>query len=514
MRILFTLLAISFVVVSVAQPTSNISVSTDSVGVNTLNNTAIKGKTYELPTSVYEFYLDTTSNHLTFLLREKPEYNNTYKRKGFLGVLNTKTDSLLWLKPFDFKKTTIIQHQNYLLEHSDFGCNRIATETGEKTWIGKTEIRKILPEFEIGIGIRVDDNNRYRYHLEGIDLKLKTKLWSREIICKDDWDKTQLWDNNTLIIKNACEIIVVDIKTGAGWNAEIKTIKAPSAGAIAGVAAAGILTGVLTGVAVVPNTNEITGINSNVLIHKNYLYLAHGDSLTCWNKTGEVMWRFGFPKKQCSKSNLFIQNNQLCMINRGYAYSQNVKVSHGRPFIAAFDVNTGKQHYLETPITESNPINDFENTSDTITLVTYEQAVKFSVQNGVKIIESKKEPSYKGYYRYLVAEPIYQLNSGNIYQPISQPDELLISCSDDRLVKTDWQGKMMSAHPIANCYKLTHAFATYKLIANQTTTLVIDHTGKHVATLQLGLYAQLNGTVLWQQVKNKFIMVDIAAFMQ
>lgn len=94
--------------------------------------------------------------------------------------------------------------------------------------------------------------------------------------------------------------------------------------------------------------NLVRDVVSYVLADSLNNYLASKQNVVKLNKNGEIIWRQSLPSDLTSKSLIFKYEDNLVMVNKGFAYMGYRQLDFGTPFIASFDLNTGEKKYLET----------------------------------------------------------------------------------------------------------------------------------------------------------------------
>lgn len=139
----------------------------------------------------------------------------------------------------------------------------------------------------------------------------------------------------------------ININNGKGWDYNTITGKKDYSGTVA-ANAVGVAAGLLTGTFIMSTGhNLVRDVVSNSLVDSSYIYFASKEQLSKIDKqTGEIAWKYPFPNDLASKSSLFMNEDIVFMINKGYAFMGYRQLDFGKPFIAAFDRETGKQKYL------------------------------------------------------------------------------------------------------------------------------------------------------------------------
>ena len=192
--------------------------------------------------------------------------------------------------------------------------------------------------------------------------------------------------NDSLLLIAVDGIQALNLKNGAEWAYQTATVK-KHIGKMIGVNLLGIVVGAFTGVYTYQSQPDVVfDLISNMLIDPaGNVVLASHDQITKVSPRGNIVWSQPLPQKMTSKSSLFLVGSTIHMINRGYAMYNGELARVGDPYIAAFDLNDGNQRYL-TPIPEKDKsIRSYQVVGDQLFLVTDDQVMTYSLQEGTRI---------------------------------------------------------------------------------------------------------------------------------
>lgn len=98
----------------------------------------------------------------------------------------------------------------------------------------------------------------------------------------------------------------------------------------------------------------LTGTHSNILPEADRLYVADAYNVYCFDRSLRTVWQTALPEATGSKSAIRFDGGRLCLINYGLAFQKGTTVTYGRPFMAAYDKETGRQLSLAIPVMEEN----------------------------------------------------------------------------------------------------------------------------------------------------------------
>lgn len=93
----------------------------------------------------------------------------------------------------------------------------------------------------------------------------------------------------------------------------------------------------------------LTGTHSNWLERGDSLIIADAKGLTCFDQNLNTIWHAAFPEGVGAKSELTVDGNRLLLINYGVAFQNGILARCGKPFVATYDIKTGKEQMLTMP---------------------------------------------------------------------------------------------------------------------------------------------------------------------
>lgn len=90
----------------------------------------------------------------------------------------------------------------------------------------------------------------------------------------------------------------------------------------------------------------LRGIKSNIVFNDGKIYLADAEDIYCFDDNLNVLWFSQLPKNNTSAMRLNLDDNKITLLSCGYAYSEGIKYSTGKPFVAQYEASTGRQFFL------------------------------------------------------------------------------------------------------------------------------------------------------------------------
>ncbi len=484
------------------------------LGKNLLTNSEIKGIKYIFPDRIHETFLDTTSGYLTVQLRGLRK-EKWLDNKGKILQYDLNNKKLLWSKKIAYQASSLQQFSNTMIYTDANKGYCLNINTGDKLWEVKNNIYYVDPIENIGIGYKFESSIGHSNELEGIDLKSGNVIWKKELNREYGWNEV-FYINDTTMIVVAAGLHSININSGKGWDYNTITGKKNYTGtAIAN--AVGVAAGLLTGTFIISTGhNLVRDLVSNVLLDSSYIYMASKEQLAKIDKqTGEIIWKNPFSKDLASKSSIFMNDSLIFMINKGFAFMGYRQLDFGKPFIAAYDKETGNQKYLSLINMKEDPILGFQLLNNEIYLVFKNKMAKYSKETGDLIIEKDFPNENFGELKNFIGNQVYVINDNNnnnnnlVSLPQSDTTKVFVLTNQSKTLSIDNQLNVNNiiAYEDLSIYNLRTK--DLRFFAKENKTLIIDSEGKRVAELETSSNAFLVGETLYDSKKDSFLAIDL-----
>ena len=335
------------------------------IGVTT-EGRELTARGFEFNGRVRDYKMDTTGTIFMVKIGYLTKNEQSYKNKGELVVFDFQEGRELWRRKVNYMNDQFaLLPEGILFNSKGIKSSLLDLQTGTPKWN-----KKILPYI-----LDREDNKLWAYKngvskkLECYDTNTGELLWTREVPHTYGWNYHGLVDDSTrLIVSDGLHL--VNVNNGTGESYPMNTGTTNYTGAVA-LGALGILTGALTGYAGIPTGgNTVVELTSNVLRDDSLFYFANRTQLLCLDDGLKMKWGYPLSEDLTSRSRLFDYGDRLYMINYGSGYRANLRdlssvyekkmmeVNIGRPFIACFDKNTGKNIYLNQLTKKKDRIED------------------------------------------------------------------------------------------------------------------------------------------------------------
>ncbi|MCL2246532.1 MAG: PQQ-binding-like beta-propeller repeat protein [Lentimicrobiaceae bacterium] len=498
-------------------------------GKNHINNSDIEGIECTFQERIYDWFVDTTNHFLTLQLKKGNVDINARKGKGRILQYDLKNKKILWTKPVDYEIHELLKFDNLLIFNEYNDAYGLDAHTGEYLWKVMNFIYIAHPKYNVGVAYRFNEvDGIYTNEFLGFNLWKGIPIWSRTISREYGWNDYSYLNDSTLLV-TASGLHAININTGKGWDYNTLTGKnkyAPQydagkiAGAVVGAVVAGIIGGLL-GYTVIPVVNYnalltaehiIRDVSSNTLIDNDFIYFASAEQLVMLDKTnGNIIWEHTFKEDKASNSYLFIKDNVLYMINKGFAWQGRDQISYGATFIAAYDKKTGMELYHLVLKNEHGFIVDFKLIDNELYLLFQHVIGKYDIEDGTVIVEKKFPKKEFGKLLNFVDNNVFISNQSEYLLRIDQYDlaDLHVYSTLNEIISLDSEA---NATNITGCnYSWVHYldYKDYKFISNEATTLILNKDGKEIANLKVSSRAFIFDDILYDKRDNSFIAIDL-----
>lgn len=463
----------------------NISYGDRVVGKNHLVNKDIVAKEALFPERIHDFYYDSVSNCLTVQLRGTSKNGKWLNNKGHIALYDLTQNKIKWSKKISYQQSGIEQHNNLIIQTIQNKSYCLDFETGNNKWEIKNSIYYVDPYQNIGIGYRNDSFSGASNTVEGIDLQSGAVVWQRQINREYGWNDILHLNDSTIIIV-ASGLHLINVRNGTGWDYHTITGQKDYTANVA-TNVAGVALGVLTGTFVTTTGHDlIREVVSNVWLDSASVYIASREKLTRLNHRGDIIWTTPLDKSLMSKSSIFVSDSTLFMVNRGYAFMGYRQLNYGSPFFATFDINTGKQRFLNIISKKKDPISYYRTDKDVLLVVFKNRILKYSMSDGALINERLFDVETSGELKFFIGNDVYQLSDSTFHSITSSGSKsYFVYTEKGYILEVDNNFEVLNQIYPNSYYVYYFKTENFKFLDMGEVTAVIDNENNQVATLDI-----------------------------
>lgn len=315
-----------------------------------LDGTELKAACYTFPERIQTFSVDSSLDSLYLHLRETTKNGKYLKNRGEIALYHITDREFVWKVLVDYSKTYVNGTKDGILFTTSNRVSFIDKKTGNILWE-----QMLFPVYkDESLNLLLGYKNAVSQKLRAVRLTDGMELWQTKVAHEYGWNQVYSLDGAKRLVV-ADDICEFDLLTGSSKVYEAKTgIKDVKSMVLQGLMA--VATGVATGVAsggtfgysyVPMSSNVISGLVSNVCMQDSCYYVADRNNMMCLDQHLQPVWEYEFPDKTASSSVLFMQDDNIYMLNYGFGWKDGMrKVKSGRPFIAGFDRRSGQQLFF------------------------------------------------------------------------------------------------------------------------------------------------------------------------
>lgn len=388
---------------------------------------------------------------------------------GYLYALNTHDLKMAWEKPLNLSMSRLfaVASQGVLLsttlKSSGKSLLTLADKhTGESIWTQYLFPVYIDDSLDIIVGLdKIGSSNTYAYRLSDGQL-----LWNAEIPMTKNvgWDNACMVDSTHLVVVGD-DINEIDINTGKIWKVKAKTGVSDTKG-IAMLALTNVLSvaaAVGLGSSVVTyfynlNPYTITGLTSNILRSGSDIMVSDRKSLyRLGTDSLQVRWKYDFQDKEASTAELLMREGKLLMLNYGYGNSlMRGRVKCGKPLLAVFDAETGRQEKMIPLYDKKHVMNDALLTDEGVFLAGNDKVVHFSFRDSTVVAKDWKNGKNNGNLIYVAYQPHYGYHGDDKQLTLIEPSPKTcpMMTSKERLFVFDEKLDTLSSYDISELFRV------------------------------------------------------------
>ena len=342
-RLFLAVLCLSMLSTALADGVTTVKIGTLTDG------TDVNAECISFDSRIFTTKISPDENYLLVGFREVNKKGTYWKNKGSLALYSLADKKMLWQVPFNYKSD--IYFSNYgILTYGNGSIKMLSLDNGEVYWEASGYPVKLDDKAEIVLAYGSQGGNKvHAYGMQYGDEK-----WTTKVPHNNSWGwNDALMTDSTHFIVVGDDVNRIDLVTGQRQSYNAKTgVTDVGAALLSGLVALGgaVAAGAISGTYFMPGyigQNVITGLHSNICLTDTVLYFSDRDHVVCLDSTLNERWSYELPSKTAARSILLNNDSTLYMMSLGYGYrSSGVPKKMGRPFIAAFDMNTGQNRFL------------------------------------------------------------------------------------------------------------------------------------------------------------------------
>ena len=410
-----------------------ISVKDSVFGKLLAHDLELKGKIYGFGSQIRDLTVDPSQRYFIIQLRDLSKNGKWLKNKGRILVFDSFANEVKWVRPIKYPFNQLSKFGDVLILKQGAKSARLSITEGHEMPLGKKEVYWVDNEFNIGLFYKVRDVFTLSNKLQAINLDNGKILWERKLENKFGWEKVFYESDSTLYIHGA-GLQKLDVFTGKGWDYNEQTGKETY------ITNLYVFFNSYVGSArpylKPPNVQSVIhNVNSNLVEDSLNFYMATKNALSCINKSsGDIVWTKAIPPDVGSESLLLKKDSILYLLNFGNANVFSIRVHFGKPFLAAYNMESGNLIYSkvldhertttvikrgkEKEKTKKTSILSFFIDSTSVNCVFPEKIARYSLKDASLLKENHTLSDSIGEMRFIVGSQNYLKDSFDLLKPI------------------------------------------------------------------------------------------------
>lgn len=478
------------------------------VGKVLATNSALTATQYVFNERIHDFHVDKKNGTFNVQLRRKR--NDEYLAlKGNLLHYDFQHNSTRWIKEIVYLRYfDIIYFDIHVFLFNGVKSNLLNNNTGEIKYSIKKTINHV--NNHLGIGIAYSNRSKtYKNTVYGINIETGEELWEREINKDFNWNSYE-YLNDTILLIASSGLHTLNLKTGQGWSYHAETGR-NNIISKSGTSVAGRYFNTLEGV-YFNSSNFILGeVVSNIAKDQNSYYLASINEVAKVDKnTGKTIWTIPYSNQTASKSNIYLHDSLLLVVNMGHASIAGRSSEIGNTFIGAFNKYSGEQLYVNFLNNTDKVILASHFINNELVLLFEDSIAKYNPSNGQLLASNSVNiTSNKVYANNFANNNIFALIDTNKFVQLNTIDTLDYCIrTHEKVIIYDNDFSIKKTLPFSELAVKFYDNKYYKLLCNNTKIMVIDTLGKVLANFDLPFKTDLINNHIYNSSDGRHYIFD------
>ena len=278
----------------------------------------------------------------------------------------------------------------------------------------------------------------------------------------------------------------------------------------------GIAAGVLTGTYFVRDKDVVSGLISNIIKDSTNIIFASREMLSSIDTTGKINWESVLDKDKTSKSNIIIRDDDIILINLGYAYFNNRVIDYGTPYMSVFNKKTGAQKYLSIVGEKKEAINSYDISDDKTKVLFYfdNKISEYSFADGSLINSRPFNSKEYGAPRFYIDKNMYLPVENGGLKSINEkyPGKKIIFTTSDKIQVLDNDFNVTETIDRKDVHILIFEKGPFTFIRNDGKTKIYNNDLQPVGELDISSDAEVVGNFIYDTKDNKIIKINFDSF--
>lgn len=335
-------------------------VTTVKIGTLT-DGTEVNAECMNFEKRIFTTKFSPNNDYMLIGFREMNKKGTYWKNKGTLAYYSMAEKKIMWEVPFNYNNQMTCTSYG-ILTYGNGTIQMLDKQDGQPYWKADGYPVKIDNELKVVLAYGYQGGTKvYAYGLE-----YGEERWTTKVTHDTSWGwNDALQTDSTHFIVIGDDVNRIDLNTGERQSYKAKTgVTDVGAALLSGLVALGgaVAASAISSYYYMPGyigQNVITELRSNIWQKDSLYYFADREHVVCLDSTMTARWSYDLPSKTAARSFLVSQDSTLYMLSMGYGLrSSGVPKKMGRPFIAAWNMNTGENRFMNLLTVKKDMMSD------------------------------------------------------------------------------------------------------------------------------------------------------------
>lgn len=462
-------------------------------------------------TNIYTFSATPDLNNVCLFFRESTKNGKYYKNIGKIGLYKTAERKLKWEKKINYQSKQAVCTNKGVLTSCGGSNEMLSLGDGHTLWENFSYLSKVIDSLNVVISY----GDAFSSKMRAVNLDTGTDVWKVKFDHDYGCSSTMpLIHNRQLMV--ADNLYDMNLATGESRSCELKTgvtdVKAVvlrGLAALAGsVASLGISGGAYSTMFLPTGNNVIANLCSNICRSDTLYYIADHEKMLAVDTLMHPVWQTEIPDKMASASKLAIMGDRLGLLNMGYGLKNGrYPTEKGLPFIAAYDIKSGKQIFLKTLYEGKHIVNDAFAADDGFFMFSDSIVSYLGIRDTTVAVQKDWDTAKQGKPGEFIVDAVYVNGTdAESFVPVcSNASQCALFSDNGHVYVMDKSLNIVSDYTADDVFFNVTRGDGFRLIANHLYRWIINDAGKAVAQMNPIRIAHAEGNSLLVLTKDNCV---------
>lgn len=443
--------------------------------------------------------------------RDMKRNKKDFKNEGKIVFYRTADRKIVYGKTFNYNYERAISTNKGLIISAGVNNEMRSIDDGHTLWTNSCYMFKVIDSLNMALSL----GDEYTNKMIATNLNNGKEMWKTKFDHHFGCNyELPLSPGRQLML--ADNLYDIDFATGFSRSCELKTgmtdVTKEILRGVAAVAGTALTWGMTAGecvlITIPTGRNVVSKLCSNICRHNSLYYVADHERILAVDTLMRPVWQTTIPDKMASASVVGIIDNSVAMLNMGYCMKDGQVVrKKGRPFIAAYDMNNGKELFLRKLYDEKHIIDDACAADDGFFTISDSIVSFLGVRDTTVAIQKSWQTSKFGKLKNFIIEPVYvNGTAAESFVPVCSNKSTCALLSDNGHVYVlDKHLNLISDYPSDEVFFYVTRGDGFRVIVNHLYSWIINDAGKSLAQVNRIRMAQAAGNSMFVLTNDNYV---------